>query len=88
MNLENWQEFSDRLDQAHSQALKLKFGVKELWTMYRNVQSQLKLASMEMVECRRRKKVTEKYTEIMQQAEEALKNFEAHVILATLMKKD
>ncbi len=88
MNLENWQEFSDRLDQAHSKALKLKFGVKELWTMYRNVQSQLKLASMEMVECRRRKKATEKYMEIMQQAEEALKNFEAHVILATLMKKD
>ena len=88
MNLENWQEFSDRLDQAHSQALKLKFGVKELWTMYRNVQSQLKLASMEMVECRRRKKPTDKYMETMQQAEEALKNFEAHVILATLMKKD
>lgn len=88
MNLENWQEFSDRLDQAHSQALKLKFGVKELWTMYRNVQSQLKLASMEMVECRRRKKTTDKYVETMQQAEEALKNFEAHVILATLMKKD
>ena len=88
MNLENWQEFSDRLDQAHSQALKLKFGVKELWTMYRNVRSQLTLASMEMVECRRRKKATDKYMEIMQQAEEALKNFEAHVILATLMKKD
>lgn len=88
MNLENWQKFSDRLDQAHSQALKLKFGVKELWTMYRNVQNQLKLASIEMVECRRRKKTTDKYVETMQQAEEALKNFEAHVILATLMKKD
>jgi hypothetical protein len=88
MELKNWQEFSDRLNQAHLQALKLKFGVKELWTMYRNVQSQLKLASMEMVECRRRNKATAKYTEIMQQAEEALKNFEAHVILATLMKKD
>ena len=88
MNLENWQEFSDRLDQAHSQALKLQFGVKELWTMYRNVQTLLRLASIEMVECRRRKKTTGKYVEIMQQAEQALKNFENHVILATLMKKD
>ena len=88
MNLENWQEFSDRLDQTHSQALKLKFGVKELWTMYRNVQTLLRLASIEMVECRRRKKPTTKYVETMQQAEEALKNFENHVILATLMKKD
>lgn len=88
MKLENWQEFSDRLDQAHSQALKLKFGVKELWTMYRNVQTLLRLASIEMVECRRRKKATDKYVETMQQAHEALKNFENHVILATLMKKD
>jgi len=88
MKLEIWQDFSDRLDQAHTQALKLHFGVKELWTMYRAVQSLLRLASIEMVECRRRKKPTGKYVEIMRQAEEALKNFESHVILATLMKKD
>ena len=62
MKLEIWQDFSDRLDQAHSQALKLQFGVKELWTMYRNVQTLLRLASIEMVECRRRKKPTGKQT--------------------------
>jgi hypothetical protein len=88
MKLEIWQDFSDRLDQAHAQALKLQFGVKELWIMYRAVQSLLRQASIEMVECRRRKKPTDKYMKIMQQAEEALKNFESHVILATLMKKD
>ena len=88
MDLEDWQRLHDRLDQAHKNIIGTKFGVQDLWRMHRAVYQKLQMADAEWVNCRRRGRGSLLFDELLAQAEEALKNFEGHVILAKLMKKE
>ena len=88
MDLTDWQNLHDRLDRAHRNTIGSRFGVRELWIMHRAVQEKLQLANSEWVNCRRRAKGSLRFDELLQQAEELLKNFEAHILIAKLMNKD
>ncbi len=88
MDLEDWQLLHDRLDQAHRNSIGSRFGVREFWTMHRAVQEKLNLANAEWVNCRRRGYGSPKFDSLLQQAEEVLKNFEAHILIAKLMNKE
>ena len=88
MDLEDWQLLHDRLDQAHRNTIGSRFGVRELWIMHRAVQEKLNLANAEWVNCRRRGRGSARFDLLLQQAEESLKNFEAHILIAKLMNKE
>ena len=88
MNLEDWQNLQQRLDTAHQNALGMQFGTRDLWTMQRAVYEKLREANNEWVNCRRRGVGSPKFDQLLTEAEEALRNFEGHVILAKLMRKD
>jgi len=88
MDLEDWQLLHDRLDQAHRNTIGSRFGVRELWIMHRAVQEKLNLANAEWVNCRRRGRGSVQFDLLLQQAEESLKNFEAHILIAKLMNKE
>ena len=88
MDLEDWQLLHDRLDQAHRNTIGSRFGVREFWIMHRAVQEKLNLANSEWVNCRRRGQGSPRFDELLQQAEESLKNFEAHILIAKLMNKE
>lgn len=88
MDLKDWQHLHDRLDQAHRTMIGTKFGARDLWTMHRAVYDKLREADREWVNCRRRGIGSPRYNELLAQAEEALKNFEGHILIAKLMKKD
>ena len=88
MNLEDWQSLHDRLDQAHRNSIGATIGAREFWIMHRAVSEKLSLANAEWVNCRRRGRGSYKFDELLQQAEEALKNFEAHILMAKLMHKE
>ena len=86
--MEDWQKLQERLDTAHRNTIGINFGTRDLWTMHRAVYEKLREADREWVNCRRRGVGTPKYDQLLQEAEEALRNFEGHVILAKLMRKD
>lgn len=88
MNLEDWQRLQDRLNQAHKYTLELSFGSTDLWRMHRAVYQNLREANNEWVNCRRTGRGSPKFDALLARAEAALKNFEGHVILAKLMKKE
>jgi hypothetical protein len=88
MNLEDWQLLQDRLDRAHKNTLNMSFGIKDLWRMHRAVYDKLRLADAEWVNCRRRGQASPRFDELLAQAEEAMKNFEGHILLAKLMDKE
>jgi len=88
MDLTDWQQLQDRLDQAHRHTIGSRFGLREFWTMHRAVQERLNLANAEWVNCRRRGRGSPRFDGLLQQAEESLKNFEAHILIAKLMNKD
>jgi len=88
MDLTDWQRLHDRLDLAHRATIGARFGLHEFWTMHRAVQERLNLANSEWVYCRRRGQGSHKFDLLLQQAEESLKNFEAHILIAKLMNKD
>jgi hypothetical protein len=88
MDLTDWQLLHDRLDQAHRNTIGSRFGVREFWIMHRAVQEKLSLANAEWVNCRRKGKGSPRFDSLLQQAEESLKNFEAHILIAKLMNKE
>lgn len=88
MDLEDWQLLHDRLDLAHRHSVGSRVGVQEFHTMHRAVQQKLNLANSEWVNCRRCGRGSSKFDSLLQQAEAALKNFEAHILIAKLMHKD
>ena len=88
MDLGDWQLLHDRLDRAHKNTLNMNFGMKDLWRMHRAVYDRLRLADAEWVNCRRRGQGSPRFDELMTQAEEAMKNFEGHILLAKLMDKE
>jgi hypothetical protein len=88
MDLGDWQQLQDRLDRAHKNTLNMNFGIKDLWRMHRAVYDRLRLADAEWVNCRRRGQGSPRFDELLAQAEEAMKNFEGHILLAKLMDKE
>lgn len=88
MDLEDWQRLNDRLDHAHKTTMGMRFGAVDLWRMHRVVYEKLQLADAEWVNCRRRGQGSPKFDDLLTQAEEALKNFEGHILLAKLMDKE
>jgi hypothetical protein len=88
MDLEDWQRLHDRLDQAHRNTIGSTIGAREFWTMHRAVQERLNLANSEWVNCRRRGRGSPRFDQLLTQAEEQLRNFEAHILLAKLMTKE
>lgn len=88
MDLEDWQRLNSRLDQAHRNYIGCHFGSRDLWIMDRAVREKLREADREWVICRRRGVGSPRFNELLAQAEEALKNFEGHILLAKLMRKD
>jgi hypothetical protein len=88
MDLGDWQLLHDRLDRAHKNTLNMNFGIKDLWRMHRAVYERLREADREWVNCRRRGQGSPRFDELLAQAEEAMKNFEGHILLAKLMDKE
>lgn len=88
MTLEDWDEISARLDKCLIQLGNLSDRTRlDCRRMSNHVQEIMRLADQERVICRRRRTVTTKYEQLIQQAQEALRNLEGHVIMATLMRK-
>jgi hypothetical protein len=88
MDIEDWQRLHARLDRAHKNTLGMAFGMKDLWRMHRAVYDKLRLADAEWVNCRRRGQGSPLFNDLMAQAEDAMKNFEGHILLAKLMDKE
>ena len=88
MDIEDWQRLHARLDRAHKNTLGMAFGMKDLWRMHRAVYDKLRLADAEWVNCRRRGQGSPLFNDLMAQAEDAMKNFEVHILLAKLMDKE
>ena len=86
--MEDWQNLYNRLDRAHKLTLGMRFGIKDLWRMHRAVYDRLQLANAEWVNCRQRGRGSPRFDELMTQAEEALKNFEGHLLIAKLSNKE
>ena len=77
----------DRTNQidAKIHTLKNKVVYRDLVKMLKTVTTALTQADIESVECRRLKKITPKFTDLRQKAEDLLDNLEQHVTLAILM---
>jgi len=89
MTLEDWDQFNARLYVCASRLNGLpRHTTRDCRRMSDTVSNLLRAADQERVNCRRRNQITTRYTDLMQQAQEALKNLEGHVIIATLMRKD
>jgi hypothetical protein len=88
MNMEDWQNLHNRLDQAHRNSIGMSFGARDLWIMHRAVYEKLREADREWVNCRRKGVGSSRFDELLQQAEESLKNLEGHILLAKLMNKE
>ena len=88
MDLTDWQRLHDRLDAAHRAYLGTQFGVRDLWVMHRAVYEKLRAADREWVNCRRRGVGNQRFDSLLAQAEECLKNFEGHLLLAKLSHKE
>ena len=56
-----------------------------MWKFYNNCRLLWVELDIEMVECRRRKRVTQKYTELEAKYTESIRNFEQWHLMATLM---
>lgn len=87
MDLADWQNLHDRLNQAHRHYLSCGFGTRDLWIMHRAVYEKLQAADREWVNCRRRGFSTPKFDQLLIEAEQALKNFEGYIIIAKLSDK-
>lgn len=80
-------ELYTRLDQAIVQvnAVKSKVAKRDLIKMIRTIDNAMTEADKELVECRRVKKETPKYHDLIQKATELIANLEKHITFATLI---
>jgi hypothetical protein len=81
-------ELFERLNRAEQQiaAVKNKGARKDLLKMVKTVDVSIVAADMESVECRRLKRETIRYRELIQQTELLLTNLEQHITFACLLK--
>ena len=88
MTLEDWDELNARF---HTLLRKVNLvprsTSRDCTRMARAVEDLLRQADQERVNCRRRQRVTLRFEQLITQAQEALTNFEGHVILALLLKE-
>jgi hypothetical protein len=80
-------DYAKRLEELRAEsALKshLRQARKDLDKMYQNCRRICEELSRESVECRRRKCVTQKYTEIETRLQEQIKNYEQWIFFAKL----
>jgi hypothetical protein len=80
-------ELFQRLDRAekHIAIVKNKVARKDLLKMVKTIDQAIVAADMESVECRRVKKETPRYRELVKQVETLLANLEQHITLASLL---
>ena len=80
-------ELYDRLDRAVEQAnaVKSKVAKRDLIRMIRAVDAAMTAVDQESVECRRTRKETSRYRELLQRATELVDNLEKHITFANLI---
>lgn len=83
----NMNELLQRLERAKKQisSIKNKVARRDLLKMVKAVDSAMVSADMESVECRRLKKETSRYQELIQQVEKLLLNLEQYITFANLL---
>ena len=77
----------DRVNHAEKQisAIKDKVAYRDLKKMLAGVDNKVTAISQESVECRRLKKETSKFTELIKEANQLLDNLEQHITFAALI---
>jgi hypothetical protein len=80
-------ELYDRLDRAVVQvnAVKSKVAKRDLIKMIRAIDNALTAVDQESVECRRVKRQTSRYQDLLRQATELIDNLEKHITFAALI---
>lgn len=80
-------ELLNRLDSAekHISRVKNKVARKDLSKMVRAVDQAIVAADMESVECRRLRKETSRYKELVKKVGDLLTNLEQHITFANLL---
>jgi hypothetical protein len=80
-------DYSKRIDAAYTQigSVKNKVVRRDLLVMLRSTEAAYTKLDKESVECRRLKKETPKYRELLQNFEERLTHLEKHITFANLV---
>jgi hypothetical protein len=80
-------DYGKRIDNAYTQigAIKSKVARKDLLTMLKATEAAYTRLDQESVECRRLKKETVRYRELLQNFEEVLAHLEKHITFASLL---
>jgi len=80
-------DYGKRIDNAYTQigAIKSKVARRDLLTMLKSAEAAYTRLDQESVECRRLKKETVKYRELLQNFEEVLAHLEKHITFASLL---
>lgn len=80
-------DYSKRIDSAYTQigAVKSKVARKDLLMMLRATEAAYTKLDKESVECRRLRKETLKYRELLKNFEELLAHLEKHITFASLL---
>jgi hypothetical protein len=80
-------DYSKRIDTAYTQigAVKSKVARKDLLMMLRATEAAYTKMDKESVECRRLRKETVRYRELLQNFEELLAHLEKHITFASLL---
>lgn len=80
-------DYDKRIDTAYTQisAVKNKLARRDLLTMLRSTEAAYTQLDKESVECRRLKKETAKYQELLKNFEELLEHLEKHITFASLL---
>ena len=80
-------DYSKRIDTAYTQigAVKSKVARKDLLVMLRATEAAYTKMDKESVECRRLRKETVRYRELLQNFEELLAHLEKHITFASLL---
>ena len=80
-------DYSKRIDTAYTQigAVKSKVARRDLLMMLRATEAAYTKLDKESVECRRLKKETVRYRELLQNFEELLAHLEKHITFASLL---
>jgi hypothetical protein len=80
-------DYSKRIDTAYTQisAVKSKVARKDLLVMLRSTEAAYTQLDKESVECRRLRKETPKYRELLKNFEELLAHLEKHITFASLL---
>jgi hypothetical protein len=80
-------DYDKRIDNAYTQitAVKSKLARRDLLMMLRATEAAYTKLDQESVECRRLKKETVKYQELLKNFEEVLAHLEKHITFASLL---